>query len=85
MLSRILRLCALGGAGLVLSLTSAANAAGVPPALARFQQSFNTVLTQHHIVGGAFGFAHAGDPATEFYFGDARRDSPPADRCRKRL
>ena len=45
----------------------------MPPAVAHFQQSFNTVLTQHHIVGGAFGFEHAGDPATEFYFGDARR------------
>jgi CubicO group peptidase (beta-lactamase class C family) len=80
MLSRILRLCALGlyasgGAGLILLLTNAADAAGTPPVLEHFQQSFDTVLAGHKIVGGAFGFEHAGDPATEFYFGDARRDS----------
>jgi len=73
MLSRIPGLGALGSAALLLLFTYAANAA--PPAVAHFQQSFDTVLTQHHIVGGAFGFEHAGDPATEFYFGDARRDT----------
>ena len=75
MLSRIPGLGALGSAILLLLFTCAANAAGVPPALVHFQQSFDTVLTGHHIVGGAFGFEHAGDPATEFYFGDARRDT----------
>ena len=79
MLSKILGLCALGGAGLLLLLTSAADAAGVPPAVAHFQQTFDTVLSQHKIVGGAFGFEHAGDPATEFYFGDARRGTQKVD------
>ena len=55
MLSRIPGLGALGGAGFLLLLTCVANAAGPPPAVAHFQQNFDTVLTQHHIVGGAFG------------------------------
>lgn len=75
MLSGILRLAALGAAALVLSLTVAADAASTPPAVAHFQQTFDTVLADHHIVGGAFGFQHAGDPPTEFYFGAASRES----------
>lgn len=73
MLSRILGV--LGGASLVLMLACTAGSAkpAVPPAVAKFQQTFDTVLAQHHIVGGAFGFQHAGDTPTEFYFGDARR------------
>src|SRR5581483_7583089 len=46
-----------------------------PPALSHFQPIFNSVLAQHHIGGGAFGFEHAGDATTEFYFGEARRDT----------
>jgi CubicO group peptidase (beta-lactamase class C family) len=75
MLSRFPGLGALGSAVFLILFTCAGNAAGVPPAVAHFQQSFDTVLAQHKIVGGAFGFEHAGDSATEFYFGDARRDS----------
>ena len=66
---------AVGGAGLLILFTCGADAAGPPPAVAHFQTTFDQVLTQHHIVGGAFAFEHAGDPATEFYFGDARRDT----------
>jgi len=75
MLSRIPGLGALGGAGFLLLFACAADAAGVPPALTHFQPNFNAALAQHHIVGGAFGFEHAGDPPTEFYFGDARRET----------
>ena len=73
MLSRIPGLGALGGAGFLVLLACSADAASVPPALTHFQPTFNAVLTEHHIVGGAFGFEHAGDLATEFYFGEARR------------
>jgi CubicO group peptidase (beta-lactamase class C family) len=75
MLSRIPGLGALGGAGFLLLFACAADAAGVPPPLAHFQPNFSAVLAQHHIVGGAFGFEHAGVSPTEFYFGDARRDT----------
>ncbi len=77
MLSRILAIGALSGAGLLLLFACAADAAqpAIPAPLQHFQQTFDTVLAGHKIVGGAFGFEHAGDPPTEFYFGEARRES----------
>lgn len=76
MLSRIPAIGALGGAGLLLLLTCTVDAAqpAVPAPLQHFHQSFDTVLAGHKIVGGAFGFEHAGNSPTEFYFGDARRE-----------
>lgn len=65
------------GAGFIILASGSADAAkpAIPPPLERFQQSFDAVLAQHHIVGGAFGFEHGGNPPTEFYFGEARRGS----------
>ncbi len=62
------------GAGAVLVFTGIAGAQAVTP-LDKFHASFDQVLTQHHIVGGAFGFVHAGDAPTEFYFGNARQET----------
>jgi CubicO group peptidase (beta-lactamase class C family) len=39
-----------------------------------FQGSFNSVLTQHGVMGGGFAFVHAQESPTEYWFGDARRD-----------
>ena len=40
-----------------------------------FHARFDAVLTQHGIVGGGFAFVHGTGPATEFFFGEARRDT----------
>ena len=40
-----------------------------------FHARFNSVLTQHGIVGGGFAIVHANQPATQFSFGEARKDS----------
>lgn len=40
-----------------------------------FHNRFDTVLTQHGIVGGGFAFVHGQNPATQFSFGDAIRDN----------
>ena len=40
-----------------------------------FHAKFDAELTQHGIVGGGFAFVHGGGPATEYFFGDARKDS----------
>ena len=37
-----------------------------------FHQRFDTVLTQHGIVGGGIAIVHGQDPATEFFFGVMR-------------
>jgi CubicO group peptidase (beta-lactamase class C family) len=62
------------GAGIAIALAFASAARAATP-LDNFRASFNQVLGQHHIVGGAFGFEHGSDPATEFYFGEARPKS----------
>ncbi len=36
---------------------------------------FISVLTQHGIVGGGIAVVHVSDPATQFWFGDARSDA----------
>lgn len=68
---------ALGGAGLIvlLACSSGAAAPSLKSALDNFHQVFDKTLTQHGIVGGGFGFVHAGDPATIFSFGVARADT----------
>jgi len=49
---------------------------GLTPAAAAplddFHKTFDATLFRHGIVGGAFGFEHAGAKPTEFFFGDAR-------------
>ena len=40
-----------------------------------FHAKFDAALTQHGIVGGGFAFVHGGQPATQFFFGEARNDT----------
>ncbi len=43
--------------------------------LALLETDFRAQLTRHEIIGGGMAVIHAGAPATEFYFGEARRES----------
>lgn len=43
-----------------------------------FHDHFKSALTQHGIVGGGFAMVRAGRPATQFSFGEARRESHAA-------
>ncbi len=49
----------------------------IPPAshaqVDEFHAHFNSVLTQHGIVGGGVAIVHAQDPAMQFFFGEARQ------------
>lgn len=66
----------LGGVCLAVLTAGAAFAAGgLKPALEKFHPTFDQTFTRHGIVGGAFAFQHAGDPATMYFFGEARGDS----------
>src|SRR3954451_13848256 len=40
-----------------------------------FHAEFDSVLTQHGVVGGGFAFVHGGAPATQDFFGEARNDT----------
>jgi CubicO group peptidase (beta-lactamase class C family) len=40
-----------------------------------FRARFNGVLTEHGVIGGGFAFVHAKEPATQFYFGEARTET----------
>jgi CubicO group peptidase (beta-lactamase class C family) len=55
-------------AAALLVIASAASAAPLDD----FHKNFDATMTRHGIVGGAFGFEHAADKPTEFFFGDAR-------------
>ena len=64
------------GAGLLLAATGAmAQSGGLKGALDKFHPVFDQAFTRHGLVGGAFAFQHAGDPATIFFFGEARQDT----------
>ena len=39
-----------------------------------FHAEFDTVLTQHGVVGGGFAFVHGAAAATQYFFGEARQD-----------
>ena len=43
--------------------------------LEAFHARFDSVLTHHGVVGGGFAFVHGQAPATQFFFGEARRES----------
>jgi CubicO group peptidase (beta-lactamase class C family) len=43
-----------------------------------FSQRFNAVLSQHGVVGGGFAIVHAQDPATQLFFGEARKGTHQA-------
>jgi CubicO group peptidase (beta-lactamase class C family) len=65
-------------ASVVLLLTVAAVAQGsatAPGNLEAFSKQFDTTLTQHGVVGGGFAFVHGSAPATERFFGEARRET----------
>ena len=64
-----------GGFCLALFATAAmAQSGGLKPALDHFHATFTETMTRHGIVGGAFAFQHAGDPATTFFYGEASQD-----------
>jgi CubicO group peptidase (beta-lactamase class C family) len=49
-----------------------------PPACAQrdaFAQRFDAVLSQHGVVGGAIAIVHLQEPATQWFFGKARKDT----------
>jgi CubicO group peptidase (beta-lactamase class C family) len=65
----LVRWAAIVALGLPLSLL---------PAIAqidRLHARFTSVLTQHGVVGGGIAVVHNADPATQFWFGDARQDA----------
>lgn len=39
-----------------------------------FHAKFESILTQHGVVGGGFSFVHGTEPATQYFFGEARND-----------
>ena len=61
------------GTALIAATAHAQNIAAHTP-LDAFHARFESVLTQHGVVGGGFAFVHAGQTATEFTFGKARRE-----------
>src|SRR5215469_18264536 len=40
-----------------------------------FSQRFDTVLSQHGVVGGGIGIVHVPEPTTQLFFGEARKDT----------
>jgi CubicO group peptidase (beta-lactamase class C family) len=65
-------------ASVILLLTAAAVAQGsatAPGSLEAFNKQFDTTLTQHGVVGGGFAFVYGSAPATERFFGEARRET----------
>jgi len=59
---------------LLLSL-AVVMANSAPAQVDAFRPRFESVLTDHGIVGGGFAFVHKQDPATEFFFGEASHES----------
>ena len=43
--------------------------------IATFHARFESALARHGVVGGALAFVHGHEPATQFSFGEARRDT----------
>jgi CubicO group peptidase (beta-lactamase class C family) len=50
-------------------------AVGARAQLDAFHTRFDAVLSQHGVVGGGFAFVHGPDPATQFFFGEASRET----------
>jgi CubicO group peptidase (beta-lactamase class C family) len=40
-----------------------------------FHAKFDAALTRHGVVGGGFAFVHGHEPATQFFFGEARHET----------
>ncbi len=69
MSSRVPIVCAALLGGLLL-----ASASSFEP----FSQRFNTVLSQHGVVGGGFAIVHLQEAATQLFFGEARKGTHQA-------
>jgi len=48
---------------------------GAGTQLEAFHAKFDSVLTQHGVVGGGFAFVHGATAATQYFFGEARNDT----------
>jgi CubicO group peptidase (beta-lactamase class C family) len=55
--------------------TSHAQTGAAHDPLGAFRPNFNSVLTQHGIVGGGFALVRGNEPAETLVFGEARRDA----------
>ncbi|MGB9406145.1 MAG: serine hydrolase domain-containing protein [Terracidiphilus sp.] len=77
---RLLWMRAFTLASVAFLLTAAALAQGSRPTAASsnleaFGKQFDATLMQHGVVGGGFAFVHRTGPATERFFGEARRET----------
>ncbi len=43
--------------------------------IAEFHARFDAALKQHGVVGGGFAFVHGDEPATEYFYGEARNET----------
>jgi CubicO group peptidase (beta-lactamase class C family) len=59
----------------LFTATSYAQAVPIHNALNGFRTSFESVLTQHGIVGGGFALVRGDEPAETLVFGEARREA----------
>lgn len=59
----------------LLAFLLSAVSAPAQSALDSLHAHFDSLLAQHHIVGGAIAVVHAADPPIEFFHGEARADT----------
>jgi len=59
----------------VLSVTAWCAPRSAGAQLEAFHAKFDSVLTQHGVVGGGYAFVHGAAPATQYFFGEARNDT----------
>lgn len=60
---------------LVIAVPCVLYGQGAIPQLDALKADFRAQLTRHGVVGGGMAVVHAGAPAAEFFFGEARRDT----------
>jgi len=60
---------------LILALACLTFACQADAQINAFQPRFESVLAQHGVVGGSFGFVHGPEPATQFFYGQARSET----------
>jgi CubicO group peptidase (beta-lactamase class C family) len=76
----LLLMCSIVLISVAFLLTGAAVAQGSQPMaapgnLGAFSQQFDATLARHGVVGGGFAFVHGTAPASERFFGEARRET----------